>query len=393
MYVLSRCARTLCLLSVLIAVALALSGSSAANARQNSAAPVIVSPADAPWVPSFEKRESPVFSGQYIASDPAIIAEEDFLRLFYTCYIVPASGFIPENVRAGICSATSIDGLIWTEVDTGETDTPGLVLRGIEGSWQENLEASFAIEIDGTYLLYYSGYETAGDPAMGYPAMLSVASSTDGVHFQRVTDNPILSTTPGWYDNDAIYSPAVAISGDHLVMVYAGHCYTECTAGWGVTLLGATSSDGLTWTKLDQPVLQGTTLGLDWTRDGIAEPALLYGPDGQWHLFFTSLQDATREIGLAYGPTPFGPWTVIDQPVVQPTAGSFDECGVLAPFLLIEDDRVRMWYLGQSVGEQVLAIGYAEAAVPAGVNGFDAWPVPQLSGLDDRDTRIAMLGR
>jgi hypothetical protein len=89
-------------------------------------------------------------------------------------------------------------------------------------------------------------------------------------------------------------------------MLYAGHCYTDCQAGWGVTMLGATSSDGLTWQKLDHPVLQGTTLGLDWTKDGVAEPALLYD-NGVWYLFFTSLQGATREIGLASGPSPFWP--------------------------------------------------------------------------------------
>lgn len=249
----------------------------------------------------------------------------------------------------------------WEDVDTGDTQTSGLILRGIEGTWQENLEASFVVKIEDTYLLYYSGYETEGDPAMGYPARLAVASSTDGVHFERVGNDPVLSPTPGWYDNDAVYSPAVVISGDELVMVYAGHCYTNCQVGWGVTLLGATSRDGLTWSKLDQPVLQGSTLGLEWTKDGVAEPALLFGADQQWHLFFTSLQDADREIGLASGPTPFGPWTVRDQPVLRPTPGTFDEGGVLAPFVLLEGDRVRMWYLGQSVGEQVLAIGYAVA--------------------------------
>lgn len=334
---------------------------------QTGGNPALVSPSDAPYALSFEKLQQPVFTGQYIASDPAIIVEDGFLRMFYTCFVVPETGFVPEDVRAGICSATSPDGLSWTEVDSGNPNTLGLVLRGIEGSWQENLEASFAIKVEGTYLLYFSGYETEGDPAMGFPAKLAVASSTDGVHFVRVSDEPILEPTPGWYDNNAIYSPAITIAGDHLVMVYAGHCYTQCDVGWGVTLLGATSGDGLTWTKLDQPVLQGQALGLDWTKDGVGEPALLFLPNGEWLLYFTSLQDATREIGLASGPTPFGPWTVVDEPILRPTPGLFDEGGVLAPFVLLENDTVRMWYLGQTLGEESFAIGYAEAPAPAGL--------------------------
>ncbi|MEZ4665201.1 MAG: hypothetical protein R2835_00765 [Thermomicrobiales bacterium] len=352
--------------ALFLVVCLLLVPSAAANG-QTGDANVVVSAADFPYALDFEQLQQPVFTGQYIASDPAIIVEDGFLRMFYTCFVVPETGFVPDDVRAGICSATSTDGLSWTEVDTGDEITRGLVLSGIEGSWQENLEASFVIVIEGTYLLYYSGYETEGDPAMGFPAKLAVASSTDGVHFERVSDQPILEPTPNWYDNDAVYSPAITIAGDHLVMVYAGHCYTQCDVGWGVTLLGATSTDGLTWTKLDEPVLQGQALGLDWTKDGVGEPALLYMPDGQWLLFFTSLQDATREIGLAAGPSPFGPWTVLDQPILRPTPGSFDEGGVLAPFVLQDGDMLRMWYLGQTIGEESFAIGYAEAAVPSGI--------------------------
>lgn len=238
-------------------------------------------------------------------------------------------------------------------------------MRGIEGSWQENLEASFAIKIDGTYLLYFSGYETEGDPALGYPAQLTVASSTDGIHFERVTDEPILSPTPGWYDNDAVYSPAVTVVGDQLAMVYAGHCYTDCPNGYGVTLLGATSSDGIAWTKLDQPVLNSPALALDWTKDGVAEPALAYGDDGQWQLYFTSLDGEQREIGLATGPTPFGPWMVLDKPVLSPTAGAFDAEGALAPFVLLENGLVRMWYLAPSGREEDFVIGYAESSINA----------------------------
>ena len=49
--------------------------------------------------------------------------------------IVPDSGFVAEEVRAAICQATSPDGLAWTNVDVvGPTE--GLMLRGIEGSWE-----------------------------------------------------------------------------------------------------------------------------------------------------------------------------------------------------------------------------------------------------------------
>ena len=128
--------------------------------------------------------EEPVLTGQYIASDPAILVDGDIYRMFYTCWIVPETGFVAEDVRAAICQATSSDGLSWENVEV-DGATEGLMLRGIEGTWQEHLEAAFIVKLDGTYLLYYSGYETEGDPAMGFPAALSVAASTDGVSFER----------------------------------------------------------------------------------------------------------------------------------------------------------------------------------------------------------------
>ncbi len=142
---------------------------------------------------TWTKWPEPVFSGQYVASDPALIDEGDSYRMFYTCFIVPESGFVPELVRAAICEATSTDGLTWEEVSDGPTR--GLIMPGREGEWNENLEAAFAIKWQGRYLLYYSGYDHIGDPALGFPAALAVAESFDGVNFTPVSDDPIMMPT------------------------------------------------------------------------------------------------------------------------------------------------------------------------------------------------------
>ncbi len=325
---------------------------------------------EADWA-TWEQRPDPVFSGQYIASDPTVLSGRpgEPYRMFYTCYRVPDGPFDPDTVRSAICAATSPDGFAWTEVAAGDPTTPGLVLAGREGEWDENLEGSFALYRDGRYLLYYSGYRHIGYPALGYPAALAVAESTDGITFTRVSDGPILPPTAGWYDNDAVYSPAIVESDDGLVMVYAGHCYTDCERGFGNTLLGATSPDGIAWEKIDEPILRGGLDGADWTGDGVAEPGLTQGPDGRWYLFFTGLAGEGREIGIAVGDTPLGPWQVNPEAIVGPGAG-FDRSGTLAPSVLIEGSRVRLWYLGMAPDEDI-AIGYAETAWPLIVGSGD----------------------
>jgi beta-xylosidase len=145
-------------------------------------------------------------------------------------------------------------------------------------------------------------------------------------------------------------------------MIYTGHCYTNCTSEPGVRLLAATSTDGITWTKVTEPVLSRST-EIEWMKDGAAEADLIQGPDGAFYMFFTGMQDEQRVIGVARGASPFGPWEINPDPIVRPTPGSFDEAGVLAPEVIIEQGKARMWYLAFAAGEFPF-IGYAESVWP-----------------------------
>ena len=186
-----------------------------------------------------------------------------------------------------------------------------MVATGREGAWDKFLESAFLLPWKGGDLLYASGYRYGGDPAQGFPAALEVFRSTDGGPFERVSDEPILAPTPGWHDADAVYSPSIVVdeANDRLVMVYAGHCYTGCDHRPGVTLLTATSTDGISWEKQPEPALAAMPDDLPWTRDGVAEPGLVRLPDETWRLLFTTLIDDERAIGMASGPSPLGPWT------------------------------------------------------------------------------------
>ena len=103
------------LLALLLVVSLPLAPSVSANG-QTGDANTVVSAEDFPYALDFEQLQQPVFTGQYIASDPSIIVEDGFLRMFYTCFVVPETGFVPDDVRAGICSATST--FIWMPMAT-----------------------------------------------------------------------------------------------------------------------------------------------------------------------------------------------------------------------------------------------------------------------------------
>ncbi len=298
------------------------------------------------------RQPAPVWTGAGgLASDPAVIAQPNApadakYRMYYT-------GLAEDGSHTIIADADSADGITWKSISSQ-------LLSARSGSWDENLETCGLID---DRLLLFTGYRDVGKPAKGFPASLGLARSTDGEIF--VADNkPILDPTPGGRDNDGIYHPSVLKTGNSYSMAYTGHAYTNdpTTGPIGVSVLLANSSDGITWIKADKPLLCSDPK-LPWTTDGVAEPCLLRGLDGKFYLFFTGLKDEQRVIGIARSDWVSGPWTLSPIPILQPTPGSFDAHQVLAPSVIIEGDRVRMWYTAVDDRGR-MSVGYAQSRWP-----------------------------
>ena len=315
------------------------------------------------WAP-WSKSSAAVYSGaSRIVSDPSVIADEFVFRLVYTSVDFAN----PAGPHASISLATSPDSMKWTAFANAADGAVirGEILRGREGAWDENLETPFLMKTQNGYYLYYSGYRdgmTPGEPAKGLPASLGLAISQDGVTFTRVQSEPVLTPTPESFDADAIYSPDIIPYQGGYLMVYAGHCYNNCPGAPGVRILSATSPDGIHWTKSAQPLL-APTAPPEWMRDGIAEPAILLGPDGYLYLFFTGVNGTNHVIGVARATSLTSAWDIDPKAIIEPTAGGFDESGDTGPTVLLEDGDVRMWFAGTNHAAQY-SIGYAEAPWP-----------------------------
>lgn len=293
---------------------------------------------------SAANEEYSVITGDYIASDPAVMKDGSIFRMFYTCLIPPS--------RTAICEKVSTDGIEWTNVGGAENEVQ--VLVGVDGEWDENLETPSIIKINDTYFLYYSGYQDNGTPANGFPASLGLAVSSDGVNFTKA--GIVMTPTVNGYDNDAIYSPDIIYDDaiDVLAMVYAGHSYcTTCLTGNRILL--ATSTDAFNWHKSDTPLLEANS-EVQWMQDGVAEPALIK-IDGVYHLFFTALSGEERTIGIATSDSLGGPYALLlSYPLL--TADDTGFMQVLAPTVLREDDQLHIWY--STSNETAFTISYSE---------------------------------
>jgi hypothetical protein len=97
----------------------------------------------------------------------------------------------------------------------------------------------------------------------------------------------------------------------------------------------------------------------------VAEPSLLALSDSTYLLFFTAFADwegSPPVIGMAYGPSPFGPWEVLDEPIVS-TNAAWNEVWVGAPDALLEANKIKLYYTGIDT-RGVAHIGLVTALLP-----------------------------
>jgi len=330
------------------------SARAAPRAGESAAAAVPTTVVEVPGWSRWTKREQPVYSGPYsLVGDPSVMHDGDIYRMFYNCYD-------PKRKGGAVCEATSTDGIDWNNVST-DLQPPGRVIMTRPGQWDDTHETPLAIKYRGEYLLYFSGYRNKGGFFKSFPAYMGLAVSRDGVHFERVGDEPIMKGTPGGFDSDAVFSPSIVEYDGQLVMLYTGYCFDTCKRQPGVYLMAATSTDGRNWVKREQPVL--SKADFPQTKDGAAEADIVKGPDGDYYLFMSLLFAKGQEIGVARAKSPYGPWQIAPEPIVRATPGRFDDKGPIAPSVIIENGKVRMWFHGFSK-RNTIEIGYAEAPWP-----------------------------
>jgi len=186
-------------------------------------------------------------------------------------------------------------------------------------------------------------------------------AATPSTIFTRVQDAPVLQPSRGWYDDYMLSSPSVVRVGGVLYMVYTGFCqkpagYTPllppartCPGDAGIFLLGATSTDGVHWSKGSGPIIRPIP-GERWMKQALTEAELVAGPDGWFYLFFTGNgPGSSRAIGVARSRAPFGPWDIDPRPILHGVPSALSgRHKVLAPDVRIEPDRDRvlMWFNG-----------------------------------------------
>ena len=164
--------------------------------------------------------------------------------------------------------ATSFDGVNWTRCPVNP-----ILERGTPGSWEGRwIESPSVLKTDSLYYLWYNGVD------IEWKIHVGLATSTDGINWQKYPGNPVFSPTPGSdWDSVGVYAPQVHWLGNRFVMLYTGIVFSQLGYDFDNTKTGVViSQDGILWTRAsDQAVFSGTPdawnvsgpFTLDWVEE------------------------------------------------------------------------------------------------------------------------------
>ena len=147
-----------------------------------------------------------------IRKDPVLVPEMDFEEnSVMNPFVMYENGRFRMWYAAGecrepnvICYAESEDGINWKKME----QNPIFSCAPENEYEQDRIGAVQLLREDNGYLMFYIGYKDVDT------ACVCAARSEDGItNWQRVPENPLITPTPGTWDENACYKPAV-VRGD-----------------------------------------------------------------------------------------------------------------------------------------------------------------------------------
>lgn len=313
-----------------------------------------------PWTTWLKEPGNPVYShSSGVASDPTVL-DDGIYRM------IVSGGNLAGN---SLIEATSANSYTWSTLSNGNS---GIVVPGLPGKWDANVEMPELIKTGTTYRLFYSGYKSSDvDPAGFFYSDLGLATSTNGTTFTRSGANPVMTRSVGWYDQDGITDATIVRTGSTLYMIYVGWCGrtgpVNCPLYPGkdfeATLLTAVSTNnGASWTK-GNPI--STNAGSLQPNDGL-HPDLVVAPDGHYTIFYNAdapggCSGGREPVKQARSLSAFGPFElsptdpalcVGSPPTWEGTDGGF-------PAVINDGGVGKLWYTGVIDATATYRIGMA----------------------------------
>jgi predicted GH43/DUF377 family glycosyl hydrolase len=233
--------------------------------------------------------------------------------------------------KRGIGYAESVDGLHWTVRDD-------VVLGRDPDDPAESIEVTRPFVLDeGDHLTMW--YAAHGETQVA----IARATSSDGVEWRG--EGVVLEPSPPW-EKAAVMCPSVVRDdeGQYHMWYSGGERYEPDAIGY------ATSTDGVNWVRVqEEPVLRPGASG-SWESDRVAGAHVFRDGEWLYAAyigFANGFEDSA--IGIARSRDGVSWERHADNPVVsRGAAGEFDSINVYKPFVVVDGDEWRMWFNASS---------------------------------------------
>lgn len=265
--------------------------------------------------------------GRPFAKDPSVVRFGDRFLLYFS---LPPW---PSDPEAGwdIGIAESDDLVHWTTLAAlgriGDADAAGRAAPG-------------AVVLDGRVHLFFQSYGTGPGDAICH------AVSDDGVIFAPNPENPVFSPTGDWTVGRAIDADVV-VADDRLLMAWATRDPMMRRQMVGTAEANVDSNFGRdAWTQLS---VEGPGLApeLDWERDCIEAPALVYR-HGRFTMFYAGgYNNEPQQIGWAWSDDGVRWERGSDTPLIPVgAAGTWNSSESGHPGVLVDGHRTVLFFQG-----------------------------------------------
>ena len=280
--------------------------------------------------------ENPVMGGKYgTCFDISVLRETNQYRMWLS--------WRPQKAVALVESA---DGVHWSE-------PPRIVLGPRpETGWEDDINRPYVLKHDGVYHMWYTGQVKPG--AVEGHSWIGYATSTNGVDWRRMSDQPVLRFDQPWEKGIAVMCPSVLWEeSTHLYrMWYCGGEQNEPNA-----IGHATSPDGLVWTKSPANPVFSADPANPWEQHKVA--GVQVTRQGDWYvMFYIGYRDEpSAQIGLARSRDGLTNWERHPaNPIVRPVRNEWDHDACYKPFALFDGTQWLLWYNGRHGGLEQIGV-------------------------------------
>lgn len=303
-----------------------------------------IAQAQVSWIKSIHNPVVPYWSGNIddpsgykYAFEPSVLYDSSIAmyRMWFTSL---AFGY---GTRFVVSSAVSPDGIDWYLYSKNP-----VLQGGNRGSFDVHIHSPRILQVDGRYLLYYTGRNNDQH-------QIGLASSSDGKIWEKYSGNPVLKPgLPGTWDSKMIGWCTVLYKDNTFYMWYNGKGTKPHWEGIGL----ATSRDGIHWTKHPgNPIFVKSDTG--WDSYEVSTPTIVFADNTFYMIYHGQSAPGPYSFGWAYSKDGIHLTRGSSNPILTPVTGWEALLGTAS--VVFRDKKFHLWYSGRSSETQFWQIGYA----------------------------------